>query len=239
MTKYCDSCRHKLNTRHSSHSFESSVPWDDTAIVPQTTYCGDTSTSFNVESQVKVPLYQAIITGTFIGTNVGIIGTWLASLGNLSLDWYVAIPSSIFLCIGLDWLRRDGIFQPEIKIEEVEAKSNQPPIEISVTNEGQHGIKRRPIESASNEQVIEWAKAIKLDFRIGPPDLAQARFGGSGKIFSQPAYAKFQKELSKLGLIEKVNPGFKNSKYELSQAGYNFVDKVTSDYNLISKLLDN
>lgn len=227
MTKYCDSCKHKLNTRQSSHSFESSVPWDDTAIVPQTTYYGDASTSFNVESQVKVPLYQAIITGTFIGTNAGIIGTWLASLGNLSLDWYVAIPSSIFLCIGLDWLRRDGIFQPEIKMEEAEVKSNQqPPIEISVVNENRQAIKRGFIKSGTNEQRQEWAKAIKLDFRIGKPDLSQARFGGSGKVFSQPTYAEFQRELLELGLTQKVSPNSKNSKYELSDAGYNFVAKL-------------
>lgn len=235
-----------MNTRHNTrHSFENSVPWDSTAIIPQTTYYGDSVIGASIESQVKIPLFQSVITGVFIGTGIGISVIWLASLINIYIPWYTAIPGSIFFYTGFDWLRRSTYFnqllQPEIEIEEAEIKvSQRPPIEINVTNEGQHGIKRRPIESASNKQIVEWAKAIKLDFRTGGlPDLTQVRFSGSGKIFSQPAYAEFQKELLELGLTEKINPSSKNSPYKLSQAGYNFVNKITSDYNLIGELLDN
>ncbi len=229
MTKYCSVCGSQLNKRK-THSFENSVPWDSTAIVPQTTYYGDSAIGASIESQVKIPLFQSVITGVFIGTGIGIISTWLASLGNVDLAWYTAVPGSIFFYTGFDWLRRSTYFnqllQPEIEIEEAEIKVDRPPIEISVVNEDKQTIKRGFIKSGTDEQLREWARAIKLDFKIGIPDLSQARFGGSSKIFSQTAYAKFQKELLELGLIEKVSPNSKNSKYRLSQAGYNLVNKL-------------
>lgn len=243
---YCNNCGHKLNIQHNtkqqsrmgflgrlrSDNFETSVPWDSTtAIVPQTTYYGgDSVTGASVESQVKIPLFQSVISGVFIGTGLGIVSTWLASLGNVDLAWYTAIPTGIFFYTGFDWLRRASYFnqllQPEIEIEEAEVKvPQQTPIEISVVNENKQAIKRGFIQSGTDEQLKAWAKTIKLDFKLGTPDLSQARFGGSGKIFSQPGYAKFQKELLELGLVEKVSKS-KNSKYKLSQAGYNLVNQL-------------
>ncbi len=186
------------------------------------------STSFEI--LVKVPLFQSGIYGLFLGGPAAVLLS-VAVDGNL----FTIAPSTVFLVTGISWMRLSNFFNGLLVpfVEEVipETRTDkQKPIILEVKESNSTmTIGEIPSGVATIEEMVEFAKAVKLEFylkkwRIQEVHLTQAEFGGSGKIFSQPNWTKFVRYLEERKLVEKGKR--KNSSYTLTSPGVDFIMKT-------------
>ncbi len=223
--KKCPYCGNKISSKLES-SYPLPIPAttnEEVATLRQPKH----STTF--ETLVIVPLAQSGIYAILFA----IPGGWAYS-SIMEINLIGPTFSIGFFTWGCAWVWHSHFFnsllKPLVTKEEKPEKDNEPPVIIEVMESNSTmTIGEIPSSVATLEEMIEFAKAVKLEislkrWRLEEVHLTQSEFGGSGKIFSQPNWTKFIRYLEDRKLVEKGKR--KNSSYTLTSTGVDFIMKT-------------
>jgi len=167
-----------------------------------------------LESDVAVPLAQALATGVLLGGATGLVGTWLQAPDPLALALGVGCGATV-VTWGLVLRQvRDLLWQVRIPFApEPTEEPERPVVRVELAHQGDRRVQYLDLPG-DPERLAHLARRVLA----GDP-LSEARWTGKRGPFSKAEFQALRAELLRAGVVRWRNPGAPAQGVELTPAG--------------------
>jgi len=172
-----------------------------------------------LESDVAVPLAQALAIGVLLGGATGLVGTWLQAPDPWALGLGVGCGACVLTWGALLRQVRDLLWQVRTALAP-EPEPERPTVRVELAHQGEKRVQYLDLPG-DPDRLAHLARKVLA----GEP-FSEARWTGAGRPFSKGEFQALRAELLRAHLVRWRNPGAPAQGLELTPAGRAVLQRI-------------